>query len=124
MEAFAAQIQAAFTAHGTDGLVDYLLENTDRIKEYNMTEWNEELEEACVAAEAETEEPAVALTDREFKCPHCGSFEVRDDTFVCMKTCAACATSWYYMTDNAAQCMDYEDVVKAREKVRENEQYI
>lgn len=115
MEAFAAQLDTAFARHGTAGLVAYLLDNSDTLKEVAAPAIDPP---TCEHVEL-TEQPAVALTDLEFRCQHCGGFDVRDDTFVCMKTCMDCATSWYYMTDNATMCMDYDDMVKAREKVSE-----
>lgn len=115
MDAFALLIDQAFAAGGQAALVDLLLSNAD------------ELRETCTAA-AEVHTPPQPGTApppppppepacSEWQCPHCYGFNVRDDTFTCMRTCADCATCWHYMTNMAAACLDYDDMVKAKEKV-------
>lgn len=112
MEELMLSIDAAFNNGGQSALVDYLLGNLYDIRE------------ACGAAPEQATPPQHAPPPpplpgplHEFQCPNCYSLDTRDDRFLCMKTCTECATCWQYFTDQAGSCLDYDDMVRAREQV-------
>lgn len=124
--ALASGATSAFAAGGQEALVEFLLNNSFELMEEQHAGRNPAREE-CTPPKPKSEltrqETIIyqpIRMEQEYQCEGCGSYNLRDEPFSCMRTCADCALCWYYLTDTAAQCLDYDDVIRAKEQVGTN----